>query len=67
MTPDNLTTAARAAGYALAGEPQDLNEREQAAAPAPLLLARPAAVAVKPVDATWWRDLFAFKALRAPA
>jgi len=67
MTPDNLTTAARAAGYALAGEPQDSSERQETAVAAPLLLARPTTVAVKPVDAAWWRDLFAFKALRAPA
>jgi hypothetical protein len=67
MTPDNLTTAARAAGYALAGEPQDSSEREETAVAAPLLLPRPETVAVKPLDATWWRELFAFKALRAPA
>lgn len=65
MTQDRLTTAARAAGWALAGEPQDA-EREPDIQQ-PLLLARPAHTPVKPVEAGWWRDWFVARVQRVTA
>lgn len=67
MTPDSLTTAARAAGYALAGEPHDAGDRETTAASAPLRLPIPDGLELKPIYTNWWRDLLALRSLRAPA
>lgn len=58
MTVDRLADAARAAGYALAGEPQDQADRDRAVAP--LALARDKEVALRPTDA-WWREWLAVK------
>ncbi|MFZ4806835.1 MAG: hypothetical protein ACOYLQ_06215 [Hyphomicrobiaceae bacterium] len=67
MTLDTLTTAARAAGYAMAGEPLD-GLPSEAPAPTPLALPRPATSELKPLDANWWRDWFSPRqAPRVPA
>lgn len=67
MTLDTLNTAARAAGYALAGEPlADVTETEkgrQVALPSP----RPTAFAAKAIETVGWKDWFAVRMSRASA
>jgi hypothetical protein len=67
MTLDNLTTAARAAGFALAGDPQDPVESDLQRAPlrlpSPIVKFEAKAVA----EIAWLRDWFAPKVARLTA
>lgn len=67
MTLDSLTTAARAAGFALAGDPQDLAEREERREPARLPAPTPRVETKVVRDMGWLRDWFAPKVARASA
>jgi hypothetical protein len=67
MTLDTLNTAARAAGYALAGEPlADMAEADKSRQLA-LQLPRPAEPATKTIDTAGWKDWFAIRMSRASA